>query len=447
MTPQSWVGKWKLWVGLFVLLALASACSLFQPSKGIPAPTDTSIPDTSLEPPPALTSTHVPTPIPTITFTDTLTPSPTVEGPGTFRAVASLAGLLPGTTGNLQVRPLADGSVWITTSQEALHWDSQTWEVVLREDEDFLAAVDENGRLWVLRSDWSKIAVWQGGQWTTYDDTKGWTKAIIFEPNWWAPSLWRAYDGVNDTVWLPMAFDVRRFDGNQWRVHTLEDMGFPPPDWEEIEVIHRLAMRDGGKEVWVGECYYSGPGPMGGQGVGWFDGTTWHGVEAPVGTGCVSALEIDLTGNVWLGEIDIVWRYEPASQTWTPYDIPEAFMPGYNFAHTRQLIIDASGDVWVMMLLCGGASCSGPEQLYRIHDSEWSLVLDSQNASTSLKQLALDGSGKGWVFWEGGIYRLEGESTERVASIEARSVGVSPTGEVWVVAGNGEEVTLWMLEP
>jgi hypothetical protein len=244
-----------------------------------------------------------------------------------------------------------------------------------------------------------------------------------------------------------MARDVRAFDGNRWSLYTLEDMGFPLPEWDDMDIVHLLAMRGDGAEVWVGECYYSGPGPMGGQGVRWFDGTTWHGAEAPVGPTCVSAMEVDPAGNVWLGAADVVWRYEPAGQAWTPFRLPEALLLNYNFTHPRQLIVDQEGDVWVIMQMCGGASCDGPARLYRIHDGEWSLIIAAQDWSTPLKQLALDGSGLGWLFWEETVYRLEPGSIEPVASIVARSVDVSPGGRLWVVAEYEDDATLWILEP
>jgi hypothetical protein len=361
--------------------------------------------------------------------------------------VTSLADLLPDPFGDVQVRALADGSVWIITSQAAMRWDGQAWEVVLSESEDMLAAVDDGGQLWVLRQDTSEIAAWQDGQWTTYGADSGWTSAYTSGTSWWAPAPWSAHNGAAGTLWLPMARDVRAFDGNRWSLYTLEDMGFPLPEWDDMDIVHLLAMRGDGAEVWVGECYYSGPGPMGGQGVRWFDGTTWHGAEAPVGPTCVSAMEVDPAGNVWLGAADVVWRYEPAGQAWTPFRLPEALLLNYNFTHPRQLIVDQEGDVWVIMQMCGGASCDGPARLYRIHDGEWSLIIAAQDWSTPLKQLALDGSGLGWLFWEETVYRLEPGSIEPVASIVARSVDVSPGGRVWVVAEYEDDATLWILEP
>ena len=442
--------KLSIIAALFLLSALA--CGLFAPSSETPPPSSLSplvltrqpTGEPTGEPTFLPAATHTP---PAPTSTAALPPSPTAEPASPFKRVTSLAGLLPDPTSNVQVRPLADGSVWIIASQAVLRWDGQAWETVLSEGGTFLAAVDDGGRLWVLRQDTSQIDAWQDGQWTTYSASSGWVDALTYEPNWWAPTPWSAYSGAAGALWLPMGRDVRLFDGKKWTLYTLEDMGFPPPGSEDLEVIHRLAMRAGGAEVWVGECYYSGPGPMGGQGVRWYDGETWHGADAPVGAKCVSAMQVDPAGDVWLGASGVVWRYQPASQEWTSYNLPEALLSGYNFPHPRQLIVDGAGDVWVIMQLCGGASCDGPAHLFRIHDGQWSLVIDSPDWFTPFKRLALDGTGQAWLFWDGAFYRLGAESMQSSASIAAHGVGVGPDGRLWVVAESEGAPTLWLLEP
>lgn len=119
---------------------------------------------------------------------------------------------------------------------------------------------------------------------------------------------------------------------------------------------------------------------------------------------------------------------------------------GYNFTLPRQFIIDRAEDVWVMMEMCGGASCSGLVNLYRIHAGEWSLIAESEDWTLSRKQLVLDGSGQGWLFWDGTVFQLEGESMQSIASLMVRSVDVSPDGKVWVL-DESKDPSLWVLEP
>jgi hypothetical protein len=353
----------------------------------------------------------------------------------------------------VQVGAPADSTAWVITSQGALRWDNQTWEAMLSENEGGLASVDDRGRLWALLLNAGEIATWLNGDWATYGAESGWTEApTSAEMSWWTlasgmPASWRAYSDASGMVWLPTSRDVRLFDGENWSLYTLEDMGFPPPEMEDLGVIHLLAMGRDGADVWVGECYYGGPGPMGGQGVRWFDGETWREADAPVGQTCVSAITADPAGNVWLGAHGSVWRYGYADQSWTEFSLPKELLGDFNFAYSRQLVVDGNGDAWVMMELCGGASCSGPVQVYRIHEGEWSLIIDAPYWDRPIKHLAVDGSGQGWLFWDGEVYRLGGESLESAASIMARGVGVSPDGKVWVAAEEEGGAALWMLEP
>jgi hypothetical protein len=244
-----------------------------------------------------------------------------------------------------------------------------------------------------------------------------------------------------------MERDVRTFDGNRWKLYTLEDMGFPPQEDVDISIVHNLAMVNGGAEVWVGECYYSGPGPMGGGGVRWFDGKTWQGADAPLGSTCVSTLDVDPVGNVWLGTPDVIWQYEHASQSWTNYHLPKELISGFNFSYPLQMVVDQTGDVWVIMQMCGGASCGVGAKLFRIHEGEWSLVIDAEGWLTSLSQLVLDGKGQAWAFWEGVLYRLDDQPVQPYAPINAIGVDVDPKGTIWVVAGSGDEAKLQFLAP
>jgi hypothetical protein len=429
----------------FVLSMIA--CGPLQQSTSAPVPINTSAVIPTLEP----TSTTIPTrtsaPTATPTSVPVATATPTIVSIDPFRGVASLAGLLDDSSGEVHVRAPADGSIWVITSQKAYRWNGQEWEIVLSENEDMLAAVDDGGQLWVLRQDTSEISVWQGGQWASYSADSGWVDPGFFEVSWWATTPWSVYTGAGGVLWIPMEQDVRAFDSARWKGYTLEDMGFPQPEMEDISIAHNIVIADEGAEVWVGECYYSGPGPMGGGGVRWYDGQTWHGEDAQVGSGCVSAMDVDPVGDVWLGSSDNVWRYDYKGQSWTEYSLPGDMLSGFNFTHPRQLMVDQAGDVWVIEQMCGGASCDGPANLYRIHNGEWSLIIDAEYWASSFKQLVLDGTGQGWLFWEGMFYQLDDKPLEPVASIATRGVDVSSDGSIWVVAGTGEDASLQVLEP
>ncbi len=445
----------KLSFRALVIMFLVISCGPTQPQLLQPTQLSTSTITPMLEPIPTLipistvvpTRTIVPTrtfvPLPVLTTTATQLPDETPF----FRRITSLPNIKLDTYSHVQVRALADGSVWIITNQSVLRWNTQAWEEILSGSEDMLAAVDDNGRLWVLGQATSTITAWQDGQWMTYAADSGWMDAGLPPMEGWTLTPWSFYSGVEGKLWVPMANDVRAFEDERWTSYSLDDMGFAPMEMEDIGIVHSISVAKDGTEVWVGECYYSGPGPMGGGGVRWFDGTTWHGADLPVGSSCVSAIQQDSAEDVWLGTYEIIWRFESSTQSWTEYPLPESLLLDYNFAYAQQLIIDQNGDLWAIMQMCGGASCGGSSNLYRLHDGEWSLIIDAQSWSVPLMQLALDGSGQGWLFGDGKVYQLEAEFINQVASMDARGVGVDPDGRIWVLAGSENNVALWLLEP
>lgn len=438
----------KLSFYVMVIVLSMLGCKLAQPSIATPNPSVIATITPTFQPTPIVTATMTIVPFSTPTSTATQPPAQSPQAVELFRRVISILDLPDNFLGDLQVRALGDDKVWVYSSHGALLWNGETWDVAFSGGEEMLDTVDDSGQLWALRQDVSEVASWQDEKWTIYSADRGWlSTSTPEEMSWFSTATWSASIDATNKVWLPMAQEVSTFDGSIWNSTSLEEMGFPSPDAENMGIIHRIALRAGGEEVWVGECYYSGPGPMGGGGVRWFDGNSWQGMEAPVGSTCVSAMDGDLEGNLWLGAYGVIWKYGDADQSWISFSLPDEFLMDYSFAYPQQILVDRTGDVWVIMHLCGGASCSGPATLYRIHNGEWSLIIESPDAFMPLKQLAMDGSGQVWLFWDGKVYQLDEDSIMPISSLAARGVDVSPNGKVWVVADEEEGVSLLVLEP
>jgi hypothetical protein len=440
--------KKQLLILVFGIL-LISSCSQTQTSQVTSIPTETAqIMDTAIVYSPS-TPTIAPSSSPTLTPSPapTLSASPTHEISGPFQVIASLGDLLDDFSGTVEVRAIQDGSVWVISQHKVLRWDGETLKEILSSSHQRLADVDGAGRLWVLYPDGQEISALQDEDWSSYDASSGWRDTGPLDYSGWAPLSWSIHPGPGGTLWVPLATDVRSLDGNRWTVYTLEDMDFPAPDLEDVSIVHRLVTAPSGSLIWVGECYYSGPGPMGGGGVRWFDGQAWYGADGPVGANCVSAMHVDALGNIWVGAYMDIWRNDPSNQHWTKYSLPHALFADYNFSYPLQLTVDQAGDVWVIMEMCGGASCGVATNLYRIQQGEWSLALESNNWVSSLQQLVLDANGQAWLFWENMLYRLDGDTIEPVASINARGVGVSPAGTIWLVAKTEADTNLMVLQP
>ncbi len=424
-------------IACFLLVFLLAACTP-KTIEGISATTASGYTSTIPNQVPTRVKTGTPSRTPQLTLipllTSTSTPSPTPRMVGPFQVIASLPDMQNDSSGQVQVRALDDGSVWVIMPQKILRWNGTSWKELLSSRDNILATVDDSGQLWVLYPEIKEISALHGQDWFTYGAGKGWIAIGNFINSGWYPSPWEIYRDKQGKLWVPMEKDVRSFNGERWTQYTLEDMGFPSPEMEDLIIIHQLILPEKNNAVWVGECYYSGPGPMGGGGVRWFDGENWYGNNAPVGSNCVSAMENDLAGNVWLGASTDIWRFDYSNQGWMQYSLPKAQLSGFNFAYPTQLVVDGVGDAWVIMEMCGGASCGVATNVYRIHDGEWSLVLEAADWSSSFRKLLLDENGQAWLFWENLVYRLDSDPLEPLASISTRGVGVGPDGAMWVVA-------------
>ena len=451
-------GRKKAWI-----IAVPAAVTVFSCAHFSPAATEvvpSGVPVRTVSPAQKISQTSaLPTGrTPTATFpvdrtrTPTRTEEPTATyppiEPGPFRYAAPLAEPFPSPLEEVQVRAPADGSVWVITSRTASRWDGQAWNVVRAMEEGLLADVDDAGRLWVFRQEGEAIDVWQDGAWSSYGAETGWAPArAAAGSGWWTSQPWRVSPTADGAVWLPTESDVRRFDGERWKIFTLEDMGFPGAEEEGEGVFHPIALVNGGKQVWVGECAFSGPGPVSNPGVRWYDGLVWRGADSPVGENCVTTVDVDPKGNVWIGAENGVWRYEPGRRQWTAFPLPEELLEGYNFTYTRELAVDGSGDVWAYLQYCGGASCAGSTVLLRIHAGQWSKVFENQEWFASFQRLAVGGGGQGWLFWGGTVYRLAGEDLVAEARLPARGVIAGADGTIWAAAGHESDAALWVLEP
>jgi ligand-binding sensor domain-containing protein len=400
-----------------------------------PSPVFTPIPTCT----PTITPTPTETPLPTATPTPAPTATPL---PDLFRAVTPIDAVLSGTVEALH--PAPDGALWLMTDQGVARLVDDTWDILLTEFEGELAGVDAAGRIWTINEDASGISAWDGVSWTTYADDEGWTPLTD-----WRRHVARGQSDELGRFWLATSQDVRVFEGERWTVFTPEDMSMGPPMYDDLDQDFEVAILSSG-EIWVRECDWGGPGPFGGRGARWFDGSTelaaggqaWQGADSPVASGCVTVIEEDSSGRVWLGWGAGLWRYDPVSGDWTYFAPPESPIEGKSLGFVMDLVIDRAGDPWLTLALCGGASCFGDIASYRVQSGVWTQT-EEQIAQW---ELASDADGTPWLFADGSIYRITGDVPEKIAQLSARFVTVGADRRIWFVARREGRDILWTLD-
>jgi len=436
--------------GLLVAALLFSACSSVEATLVPLSPPVKLTPSVLPHPTKQVDPTSVPV-SPSPTSSSSAAPVEALTDMGLFQYVDSVADLVSDPYGPAQLFAPEDGSLWILPliryeEQTAARWEPDDGQLILPISEEIQMSVDEAGRAWVIRKGGTEIEKWERGHWTVQGIDRGWTANSEYIDIWWAPRGWQVQMDAQGRIWLPTQRDVRVFDGGRWRIHTIEELGFAQPEWEELGAYHTIANLESSGQTWVGECHYGPLGPMGGNGVRWFDGNTWGGKESPVGEKCVSILTVDRSGDVWIGVADAIWRYQPVEDEWTSYPLPEAAQFGLNFNHPLELSVDRDGDVWVIVQLCGGANCDAESYLYRLHEGKGSVVAEPSDWWEPHKELFSGADGSNWLLWEGVFYQIEAGAMLPVASFNPRGMTLDPFGRVWVLVGEKEAAELWVLD-
>jgi hypothetical protein len=415
-----------------------------QPTPTVPQPTLTPRTPTATPEPTA-------TPLPTRTPTPTAEPSPTppAHAPmqtGPLQLVALIPPALLGEVTELRADP--DGALWVFATYGYAVWRDGQWATQPSGRDQILIGVDDAERMWLfVEENGSKIISWDGGaEFTMADD--GWLPV----PD---PSRLEGRGVLTDGagwVWLVTEQGVCTFDGTRWTVFAASDMDMPPPD-SDILTMFTLELVGESSQIWVGECDWGGPGPLGGGGARWFDGQTWRGADSPVASGCVVAIEEDSLGRVWVGLDADLWRYDPAADKWTRFGPPQP-TERYRVGYVTDIAIDPTGEPWPLFALCGGASCGGEQVRYRLHDGAWTQIGD---VSYDVPQtLVFDGAGTPWLLG-GGMYRVEANQPVEppISLLAVQAVTVDGVGRVWVAGWQAgitgvqpaTDVALWMFQP
>lgn len=366
--------------------------------------------------------------------------------PGTFTMVAVIPPELLGEVIDLRADP--GGALWVVATYGYARWRGGDWSVQATDRSRILVGVDDTRKMWILNEDGSKIFTWDGGP-EYFPAWAGWSP--VSDP---AKMEGRGvFTDANGRVWLATDQDVRAFDGAEWAVFAAEDMGMASPSDADILTLFTLEVIGEPGQIWVGGCDWVGSAPVGGGGARWFDGKKWQGADSPVVSGCVTAIQEDSLGRVWVGVDADLWRFDPASGEWTRF-APPLPLERYRFSSISEIALDPAGEPWPLFAVCSGASCEGGSARYRWQDGAWAPVGEIRSGMP--QTLVFDGSGTPWLVG-GGVYRVEANQPVEppVALIASQAVTVDDDGRVWVagwqvgITGTqpATDMALWVFDP
>lgn len=375
-------------------------------------------------------------------------PAQAPEYAGPFRKVALVDPELIVDWMPLKFELLLDGGLRLTTDAGYATFRDGAWDTHLLTLSLGILGVDANDRVWSFASE--SVIGYQsgGGQFTPASN--GWLPV----EDWTSLRRHGVVSDAQGQVWVVTGEDVRVFDGEKWTTYTQEAMGMPPMSDEDFGVEFTLTYVESRQQMWVGRCDWGGPGPGGGGGVRWFDGQAWRGSQTQVAGGCVTAIAADAEGRVWIGQDHGgVWLFDQTTGNWRQHDLPEPeeMRKGYPIF----LILDPSGDPWLLSGLCGGASCDARRALYHFQDGDWAEVAglsgysEGQLYNVLAPPLLFDGAGTPWFFFGGMAFRIEDDRLVEPPDAELYTwTGDTDTaGQLWLIAQSKENSpALWVLE-
>lgn len=367
-----------------LLLALALACNFprlpslppLESSTPVASPATLAVESSPAEPP--LTQSATPAlPSPSIE-TPEATPEFVVDAIGPFTVFQPL----PPVSEVLDIRAAPGGALWLVGEEALVSLDETGWTSHPYPAAGILG-FDDAGRIWITPDEGQTVATSTGTAWQIYDASAGWTPPQD-------PVRGGQYRTIGESMvtdargvlWLVTLREIRVFERGRWHALLPTEAGFTP-SVEMVEMGFDFSLQDvaldSSGDVWVTDCAWGGPGPVG-QGARWYNGSTWEGqASSVVATGCVADVEIDKQGNIWLGSDGVLWRFG-AGSGWTEIAHPEPDLPeGLRWGWIRELTLEPDDNaIWVTVELCGGASRSTEHALlYRVVGDNWTLVSDA----------------------------------------------------------------------
>ena len=413
----------RLIIPLLITMLLVAIC----PAQMLPKATAT----------PASAFPTVSTVTPAATGTQAPSPSPAVTLPivDSFHPISSLS--LAASERVLELLAEAGDSIWLVTDKRVLHYGQGIWTDYLAQFNGTLMGVGSDHRVWVASDDGLQVSVWGGSSWTSFGLDAGWKPLPV--PVNAAKIRGKVATDALGRVWLATERDVRMFDGAGWKVFSLADLGMPDPGSEDVLPEITIRFLESSNYIWVMSCYWIGPGPNGGGGARWYDGKAWQGSNSPVADGCATMVNEDKLGSIWLGLDNDLWRINSLSGNWEHFSAPNP-PGGGRFGFFTDLVLDAAGDPWPELDICGGASCYIGNVRYHVTRGEWIQIGDVSFDNSSLY---FDAAGQGWVFTPARVFRIAENKLDSVADLSILMVAVDPSGKLWMIGLYEDMTVLW----
>jgi len=331
------------------------------------------------------------------------------------------------------------------TNQGIARLSASGWKVYLSDYEGYFVGIDTLGRAWFINQtihsspptagglthSLDSISAWDGTKWTKYSSESGWTGFYIDPPGGFSMAE------SHGQIWVSTIRDVRVFDGSQWRVVNMKQIGLTS---QPALVVESFA---GGDEVWVTGCYFDTSVPHGSD-IYWYDESGWHSKSMPEGSRCIARMQEDRQGNVWAGMNTTLWRFTRTTKEWTHYPLPELPSP-----YITSMDFNESGEPWFTSLTCDPQrGCTG-STLYHLQNDIW-IPINPPNPDSRFFSVLINPTNQVWASATDGIYQIANNQPNLVSHLRVSSWTMDSTGKIWVIGTDpsaNNKPSLWVTNP
>jgi hypothetical protein len=404
-------------------------------------PTPTHTPTTTF----TSTRTVTITPIPSITPLPSSTPTAFIFDQGDFTQAKVIQQVIPGVVNRMMAAD--DGSFWLASPYAIGRYDPVSDSFSQTNLDTPVIDLMPNGYAWILPPEGTPLVRWDGKKFKYYNHTNAWLPPQGYAlPSPLKPEF--SFD-FNEDLWMVTGYDVRRLRGDQWRLFLPQEMGFQLPYRKTAATSFVLAHSKISTSSWAGTCNWLDGERSGGDGLRHFDGNHWQEAVLPADNGCVTAIVTDISGNLWVGMDQRLWRYVEQEGTWSeliPPSLVDQSFQGFNYGNVQNLQAAPDGTVWVLYELCGAAGCDTRQIRYQLKNAQWIYKPDSTRISAL--PLLFDSSGTAYKLLPGQIERYNGSTFEPFATIDWISADTDREGTLWLLSGKlNQEMILWSYSP
>ena len=391
---------------------------------------------------PTWTATIAPTATATPSPQGTLTPTPLQNVSGPFKPVMNLEHLAIGVIQDIFV-PDAH-TVMLSGTYGLAKIDLAGNSVRVTRFSGTILGVDLTGLAWSISADGRQVSSWDGSTWKTYGFREGWLlPAEMVKSTELGDIFHRLADG---TIWLSTDRDIRKFDGQRWRLYTATEMGIHLPYLAGVTTSLVLAPSAESSQLWVGSCDWRENLPTGGGSFRYYDGSRWTDASFPKPDACITSIAISPGGTIWVAAGNELFAHEPGSQSWAQYPIPTPESPHQQVAFISDLKIDPDGNPWLLANLGDGSGFIRETIRYFFNHEEW--IETTRLPVTSDQRIFFIPSGHVWAFESGKVSQYqEGASWMPIALLDFGPLTQDANGGVWLVSSRIERPILWKAEP